>query len=83
MSFRAPLTRAQLHEIGDRKDPRDINSLLWEIKRLRAIVLRIDQLQRSLNVGGGLGILLQALRGDLATEPCIAEQSRIDLDVGP
>lgn len=39
MSFRAPLTRAQLHDIGIRKDPGDINALLWEIKRLRALVL--------------------------------------------
>jgi hypothetical protein len=54
--------------------------LLWEIKRLRALVLRIDQLQRSLNVGGGPGILLQALRSDLAGEPCIEEQPRLGLE---
>lgn len=80
MNFRAPLTRAQLHDIGVRKDPGDINALLWEIKRLRALVLRIDQLQRSLSVGGGPGILLQALRNDLTGEPCIEEQPRMALE---
>jgi hypothetical protein len=80
---REALTRAQLHNIGVHRNPNDINTLLWEIKRLRALVLRIDQLQRSLAVGGELGLLLQALHGDLAGELCIAEQSRIDLDHQP
>lgn len=78
MAFRAPLTKADLHAIGQRQDAADINALLWEIARLRAIVLRADQLQRSLgSLGGGAGVVLNALRLDLQDEPCVAEQSRV------
>lgn len=78
-TFRPPLTREQLHEIGVEQNPADINRLLWEIKRLRAIVLRADQLQRSLGAtGGGAGAILQCLRNDLASEPCVLEQARLD-----
>lgn len=63
MPFHDPLPKAALRDIWERQDASDINALLWEIKRLRSIVLRIDQLQRCLgNVGGGPGILLQGLR---------------------
>lgn len=78
MAFRKPLTRAELRAIWDRRDPADVDALLWEIKRLRAIVLRIDQLQRCLGtVGGGAAVLLQGLQNELEGEPCIAEQSRL------
>lgn len=79
MPFRDPLTKAQLREIWERKDPTDIDALLWEVKRLRAIVLRIDQLQRGLGeIGGGAIILLQGLRNELSREPCVAEQPRLE-----
>jgi hypothetical protein len=80
MGFRPPLTKAELREIGIRKNPEDVICLLWEIKRLRAIVLRIDQLQRCLTVGGGPGVLLDGIRNELAVEPCVAEQVRLDPD---
>ena len=35
-NFRPSLTKAQLHDIGQRLDARDIPALLWEIARLRA-----------------------------------------------
>jgi hypothetical protein len=80
MGFRAPLTKAQLREIGLRRDPGDIAALLWEIKRLRATVLRADQLQRVLGTGSGgaVGIVLEGLRQDLKDEPCITESPRLD-----
>lgn len=79
MLFRTPLTRAQLHDIGRRRDPVDVTALLWEIARLRALVLRADQLQRSLgNVGGGVGTILGALRRELAGEPVVDEQGSLD-----
>ena len=74
MPFRPALTRQQLHDIGVRQDAADINTLLWEIKRLRAIALRADQLIRSLgDLGGAQGMLLSSLRSELEGEPCVAE----------
>ncbi len=83
MTFRPALTQKQLHDIGVRRDPDDILALLWEIKRLRAIVLRVDQLQRGMSLGGGPGMLLDALRNDLKGEPCIDEQCRLDISAPP
>jgi hypothetical protein len=80
MGFRPALTKTELHEVALRKDPEDVVRLLWEIKRLRAIVLRIDQLQRCLTAGGGPGVLLDGLRSELAVEPCVAEQARLGPD---
>lgn len=81
MPFREPLTHARLREIWERQDPVDIDALLWEVKRLRAIVLRIDQLQRGLGeMGGGAALLLQGLRNDLSKEPCVAEQAALKPD---
>jgi hypothetical protein len=53
--FRPPLTRDQLVDIQERNgDNVDVFALLWKITRLRAIVLRTDQLHRSLGtVDGG------------------------------
>lgn len=77
MGFRPALTKTELHEIAMRQDQADINVLLWEINRLRSIVLRIDQLQRSLTLGGGPGVLLEGLRHELNDEPCVAEQAKL------
>jgi hypothetical protein len=72
------LTKAQLREIGIRRNAGDVPALLWKIKRLRAIVLRVDQLQRVLgSLGGGAGVLLAALQGELQGEPCVVEQERL------
>jgi hypothetical protein len=52
--------------------------LLWEIARLRALIVRADQLQRSLGaLAGGPGIILGALRDELEDEPCISEFPRL------
>lgn len=54
----------------------DLYAALWEIQRLRAIVLRADQLQRALGEpGGGVGMILGALRAYLEQEPCVLEQA--------
>lgn len=79
MLFKPPLTRERLHDIGVRKDPGDIVELLWEIKRLRALALKIDQVQRTLTVSGGLALLLESLRADLKNEPCVQEDERLRL----
>jgi hypothetical protein len=77
MLFKPPLTREHLHDIGARKDPQDIVELLWEIKRLRALALKIDQVQRSITVSGGMVLLLESLREDLRNEPCVQEDERL------
>jgi len=79
MLFKPPLTRDRLHEIGQRKDPEDIIELLWEIKRLRAMALKINQVQRNITVNGGMALLLESLRADLQQEPCIIEEEKLRL----
>lgn len=77
MLFKPPLTRERLHDIGVRKDAQDIVELLWEIKRLRALALKIDQVQKNITVSGGLELLLESLRADLSREPCVLEDARL------
>lgn len=75
-AFKAPLTKDDLLAIQTRgRGSADVRALLWEVKRLRALVLRADQLQRALGpLGGGPGAILHAMRLDLAVEPCVLEQ---------
>jgi len=92
--FKDPLTREALVAIqarhpripGDQHSD-DLYAALWEIQRLRALVLRADQLQRAFGdsvVGGGLTLVLQAFRADLAREPCLLEQLTLpELSAGP
>jgi hypothetical protein len=76
MPFRPPLTREQLRAIQDRNPgSSDVRELLWEVSRLRARVLRADQLQRSIGdtLPYGAGVILDCLRNEIRDEPCIAE----------
>lgn len=75
-----PLTKADLQDIQRRRmGDEDVYRLLWEIHRLRSIVLRADQLQRSIgDLGGGPGIVLKALRDELKDEPCVKEFPWLD-----
>lgn len=78
-TFRPPLTAAELRQIGLRGDPADIIRLLWEIKRLRSIVLRAHQYQRTIHGGsGGSQLVLNALRRELESEPVILELGTCD-----
>lgn len=78
--FKQPLTRADLAAIQARSQTPDARALLWEIARLRALVLRANQLQLSLGaLAGGPRIVLDALRAELEGEPCIAEREWVDL----
>ena len=75
MTFKPPLTTAELRDIRIRQDPADINRLLWGIKRLRAVVLHADQVQRQFpSVAGLSGQILECLRNDLKIEPCVLEE---------
>jgi hypothetical protein len=75
MSFRPPLDTASLHDIASRRDPRDIVPLLWEIKRLRGMVLRANQVIRELpERAGPYGIVQACLRRELVLEPCVIDE---------
>lgn len=72
--FRKPLTTVELVEIRLRSDSRDMRAVLREIMRLRAIVSKADQLERSLgSTDGEVEMIRDILRADLDEEPSIAE----------
>jgi len=75
IGFKPPLPTDQLREIQDRnRDSADVRALLWEVKRLRALTLYADQLQRMLTpLPGPQGTILDTLREKLKDEPCVKE----------
>lgn len=79
MRFKPPLTKSDLQDIQDRRqDDADVRALLWEVARLRALVLYADQLQRELpTMSGPQGAILDALRQMLKEEPCVKEFPRL------
>lgn len=79
MRFKPPLTKADLQAIQDRcPDDPDVRALLWEVARLRSLVLYADQLQRMLTtLPGQQGAILEALREMLKDEPCVKEFPRL------
>ena len=79
MSFKEPLPTAQLREIQERNlDSADVRALLWEIKRLRSVLLYADQLQHMLTtLAGPQGAILDTLREKLRDEPCVKEFPRL------
>jgi hypothetical protein len=78
MRFRDPLTKATLQEIQDRNPDPDVRTLLWEVARMRSILLYADQLQRMLTtLPGQQGAVLDSLREKLKEEPCVKEFPRL------
>ena len=79
MAFKEPLATDQLREIQERnRDSADVRALLWEIRRLRSVVLYADQLQRMLStLPGPQGAILNTLRTKLKDEPCVKEFPRL------
>ena len=72
--FRKPLTTVELVEIRLRSDSSDMRAVLREIMRLRAIVSKADQLERSLGpTDDEAGIIRDVWRAELDDEPSIAE----------
>lgn len=80
MRFRAPLTKDDLRAIQDRNmASTDVRALLWEIARLRSMVLQADQLQRLLGaLPGPQGQVLVSLQESLKVEPCVQEFPRLE-----
>jgi hypothetical protein len=74
--FPTALSREQLNEIQARnKGNEDMKALLWEVKRLRTHVLRMDQVLRSSDPTLH-SLTLQSLARDIQDEPCIQELRR-------
>lgn len=68
---RPSLTKAQLHEIAERRHdpaPGDVQALLWEIARLRAVVARADQY-----LVGPNSLIRDVLRKELDECECVRE----------
>lgn len=82
MQFKKPLTRADLEAIQARNlDSEDMKAVLWEVARLRSLVLYADQLQCMLGtLPGQQGDLLQSIQKMLADEPCVKEFPKLPPD---
>ena len=79
MRFKPPLTRDDLVAIQERNPGHaDVRTLLWEVKRLRALALYVDQLQRIVGtLPGQQGVVLESIRKQLEDEPCVKEFPRL------
>lgn len=78
MRFKEPLTKVVLQEMQDRNPDPDVRALLWEVARLRSLLLYADQLQRMLTtLPGPQGAILETLREKLKEEPCVKEFPRL------
>ena len=83
MPFKDPLTFADLRAIRERQpwNP-DVLSLLWEVKRLRAVLLRLDQVSCDLQRPAGLmGGIYDDLLAGLAVEPCVLEKDQMTMEL--
>lgn len=81
-NFRKPLSTVELVEIRLRSDSPDMLAVLREILRLRAIVSRADQLERSLGpTDDAVETIRDVLRAELDEEPVITELTWSDLSV--
>jgi len=80
MRWKPPLTKDDLHAIQERnRDSADVRALLWEVARLRSVVLHADHLQRLVSsLPGPQGQVLESLRHLLVTEPCVHEFPRLE-----
>lgn len=83
MPFKAPLTTEQLRAIRERQpwNP-DVIALLWEIKRLRSMLLRLHQVSDDLKRPASLmGEIYDDLLAGLAVEPCVIERDQMTAEL--
>lgn len=77
--FAAPLTAADLRTMYARNRSPEVRALLWEIARLHTRLRRAVQLASCFPLYGGsatspsLAIILEAVRRELAEEPCLCD----------
>ena len=83
MPFKPPLPTDELRAMRERQpwNP-DVIALLWEVKRLRATLLRLHQLRGNFpRPGGMMGQLHDDLMRQMDTEPCIIERDKVVKEV--
>lgn len=79
MGFKPPLGKDELRDIQDRNpDSPDVRALLWEVKRLRALVLRSHDYFRQTASSSTAIMLAEAMRRDLNAEPVVLEQPKLE-----
>lgn len=78
MPFKAPLTHTDLRAIRERQPWNiDVIALLWEVKRLRSILLRAYQLSDDFKRPAGItGDLYDEFIEALSAEPCVIERDQ-------
>lgn len=78
MPFKPPLTLEDLHEIQQRPPSvENTRRLLWEIKRIRSMVLRLHQVSCDLKrPDGQAGELYDELLASVVAEPCVIERDQ-------
>ncbi len=78
MPFRKPLTFAQLRAMRERQPNNpDVIALLWEVKRLRSVLLRLHQVSGDLKRPPSLmGQIYDDLIAGVAEEPCVIERDQ-------
>ena len=86
-SSRPPLTREQLKDIWQRTRQPAVRILLWEIHRLRALVLRANDFVRQAKYHGlyrqmdtTTQTLFKGLQDSLKQEPVVAEDEARRMD---
>lgn len=73
-----PLTRDDLLAIqGRNPDSADVRTLLWEIKRLRALALRTHDYFRQAPGSSTAQMLAERARAELEAEPVVKEQPKL------
>ncbi|WP_025135943.1 hypothetical protein [Achromobacter sp. DH1f] len=83
MPFKAPLTHSELRAIRERQPwNADVLALLWEVKRLRSVLLRMHQVSCDLKRPAGLmGDIYDELLAGLAVEPCVVEMDQMTAEL--
>ena len=78
MPFKPPLFHADLRAIRERQSwNADVITLLWEVKRLRSVVLRAYQLSGDFKRPAGItGSLYDDFMQALREEPCVIERDK-------
>lgn len=71
------LTAAELRSVYERNPCPEVRQLLWEIHRLRLLVLRAHQLQDTMGRAQppATQLIVDILRRELEGEPCIEERN--------
>lgn len=78
MPFKPPLSHTDLRAIRERQSwNADVMALLWEVKRLRSVLLRAYQLSDDFKRPAGItGDIFDEFIEALRVEPCVIERDK-------